>query len=618
VPRRITTRGLTADKQTFIKFSQFLLIKYLRLSSSKCCLSKKNIFYTISAYTKIETLKKMFTKEDILELDKSQSKKGKRFFIALIAYLTLIVFFNVLSSYKSPTVRYHNQLISTDLYNFKNLLKTETDLLNEYLINDTSDRLENQIREELISFYQSRNYYPAWIDNYSTNQNFTTLINLMDSAAYFGFPTDYFNMASIHELREELNYTATNSNVQLNRLELELTTTYSALKFLLYLKHGIIERDTSSYLNSIHTLSEILNSAINHSAFRNEILGYQPDFVHHRNLLKSLSYFIDLHHSVKYTTPAFIDDQLLAKSLYYAEITEIPYFDSTNLKKHALFHLQDEYGLRHDSILNVPTHEVLVSLLQYKYHLACLNINRLRKLKYSGENYLFVNIPEFKLHVVDSNKEKETFNVIVGKKRTPTPVLSSNIEKVVTNPFWTVPRSITFEMLHKIRKDSTYLERNGFFVINGQEKIVDPSIIDWHSDDPLSKKYWLRQINSKYNALGQIKFIFPNNYSVYLHDTQSKDLFKQENRTFSHGCIRLENPDQLAQYLTDKFSEGKNKNIKNLILTNKRNEINFSEKINIHIQYITCYATENSEIVFYNDIYKLDNEEIKATFPDIL
>jgi len=238
--------------------------------------------------------------------------------------------------------------------------------------------------------------------------------------------------------------------------------------------------------------------------------------VHHRNLLKSLSYFIDLHYSVKYTTPAFIDDKLLAKSLYYAEITEIPSFDSSNVKQEALFQLQNAYGLWNDSILNVPTHEVLVSLLEYKYYLACININRLRKLKYSGENYLFVNIPEFKLHVVESNKEKETFNVIVGKKRTPTPVLSSNIEKVITNPFWTVPRSITFEMLHKIRSDSTYLERNGFFVINGQEELVNPSAIDWHSDDPLGKKYWLRQINSKYNALGQIKFIFPNWFSPLL------------------------------------------------------------------------------------------------------
>jgi murein L,D-transpeptidase YcbB/YkuD len=219
---------------------------------------------------------------------------------------------------------------------------------------------------------------------------------------------------------------------------------------------------------------------------------------------------------------------------------------------------------------------------------------------------------------VEANQEKESFNVIVGKKRTPTPVFSSSIEKVIANPYWTVPRSITFEMLHKIRKDSTYLARNGFFVINGREEVVDPSVIDWNSDDPLGKRYWLRQINSKYNALGQIKFIFPNDYSVYLHDTQSKSLFRHKNRMFSHGCVRLENPDKLAQYLTSTYTHQSNQNIEHLLSNSAREEINLSEKVKIHIQYITCSATENTDLIFYNDIYNLDQKELKEVFPNLL
>ncbi len=554
---------------------------------------------------------------ELLELDYSYKKKSKRFLIAFIAYISLPILFNVFSSYKNPTIRINNKLENYYSYHFKNNLETEIRFIARNISDNSSSILDSTLKAELIGFYQYRDFNPIWIENFGFSRNFSTLLNLLDSSAYFGFPFDYFNVQRLQELRNEIQYAA--GDLQQNQVELELTATYSAMKFILYLKNGIVERDISyNYTKEIEALPELLSSAIESNEFRNEILATQPNLVHHRNLLKSLSYYIDLHYSIKYTTPAFIDDKLLAKSLYYAEITESPFFDSSNLKVDALFGLQDQYGLRHDSVLNVPTHEKLVSLLEYKYFLACLNLNRLRNLKHSGENYLFVNIPEYKLHVVESNKAKETFNVIVGKKKTPTPVFTSNIEKVIANPYWTVPRSITFEMLHKIRKDPTYLKRKGYFVINWREEIVDESIIDWNSNDPLGKRYWLRQINNRHNALGQVKFIFPNNYSVYLHDTPSKKLFNHENRTFSHGCVRLENPDKLAQYITDKYSGKEDKNIENLISEKERHEIALSEKVKIHIQYITCTVSENSEIMFLDDIYNKDTEEIKAIFPDLL
>jgi murein L,D-transpeptidase YcbB/YkuD len=307
----------------------------------------------------------------------------------------------------------------------------------------------------------------------------------------------------------------------------------------------------------------------------------------------------------------------LAKGLYYAGITETDEIDSSDNNSLAIYKLQEKFNLPKDSVLNYPTHQFLVSLLQYRYFQACLNLHRLRVLQSNDENFLFVNIPEFRLHVIESKQEKEAFNIIVGKQETPTPTLSSNIEKVVTNPFWTVPRSIVEnEMLNKIRTDSTYLERNGFYIIDWRENKVDASNINWNSIDPLGTKYFIRQKNSNSNALGLVKFIFPNEYDVYLHDTPSKGLFKQTKRTFSHGCIRLENPDKLAQYLTDKYFSNNDLNIKKLISNNQNNEITLTEKIKIHIQYITCSGKENSDLEFYGDIYNLDKKEITAIFPD--
>jgi len=559
----------------------------------------------------------MDNNEQLLELDYSFKNKKRRFLIAFAAYISLVVLFNVLSSYKNPTIRINNLLVDVNTYQFKQNLQAEIQYIDLHLYNDSTTFIDFALKQQLVELYKARNFNPVWIENFEANENLTILKNLIDSAAYFGFPFDYFNISRIKEL--DSNFKNLSGNMQRNQLELELTASYSAMKFILYMQHGIIERDTlNTYISSVENLPELLNNAINNQNLRNDILSAQPNLVHHRNLLKSLSYFIDLNYAVKYTTPAFINDNLLAKSLYYAEIIESPVFDSTNFKSDALFKLQDQYGLRHDSILNFPTHEKLVSLLEYKYFLACLNLNRLRHLRHSGDNYLFVNIPEFKLHVIEQNNEKESFNVIVGKKKTPTPVFSSDIEKVIANPYWTVPRSIAFEMLHKIRKDSTYLKRNGYFVINWKEEIVDESIIDWSAKDPLGNKYWLRQINSSYNALGQVKFIFPNEHSVYLHDTPSKTLFKLNNRTFSHGCVRLENPDRLAQYLTDKYSNQGNHDIENLISEQEREEIELSEKVKIHIQYITCTSNENFEMRFLDDVYNKDLDEIKAIFPGLL
>ncbi len=560
----------------------------------------------------------MNTDEKLLELDYPSPNKSKRFFATVVGYISLISFFILSSSYQIPTLRINNKLVDINSYQSQNIIESQIKSLIDFNKADTSSDINNQINELLVKFYENREYKPAWIQNFATNHQFSAIINLLDSSNYYGFPFDYFNTEKIHRLKNESENNEYNNDLLKQKIDLELSTTYSAFKFMIYLKHGITEKDTSSdYLAYIETLPEILNKAINQPNLKNVILSVQPNIVHHRNLLNSLPYFIDLHYSVKYTTPAFIDDKLLAKSLYYAGITKSPVFDSANVKSDVLYKLEEQYQLPKDSILNVPTHQILVSLLEYRYFQTCLNLNRLRNLKHSGKNYLFVNIPEFKLHVIESDEEKEAFNVIVGKQGTPTPIFSSNIEKVIANPYWTVPRSIiTNEMIHKIRKDSTYLKRNGFFIINNYEERVDVSTINWNKKDPLGNKYWVRQMNSRYNALGQVKFIFPNNHSVYLHDTPSKTLFKRKNRTFSHGCIRLENPDKLAQYLTDNYYSQNEQSIEKLISNNERHVIDLSEKVKIHIQYITCSGTENSDMIFYNDVYNLDKEEIKAVFPN--
>lgn len=552
----------------------------------------------------------MISNEPLLELDFSLKTKMRNFIFSILIFTSTLASFFVFSSYHYPSNLHVNNV------QLNSLIKLQISALNTLNNADTSQDLNHQINNLLVKFYENRNFELAWITNYKTTNQFAEYTNLLDSAKYWGFPFDYFEYEKIKTLQKQLSKVDPENHLN-NLINLELITTYSSIKFLIYLNQGIVEQDTSNLFKTfLSSLPEYLENSLKNNQVRNSIIAVQPDLVEHQKILKSLSFFIDLNLSIAYTTPAFIDDQLLAKSLYYSGITSKQNFDTTNTRIEALYKLQDRYHLLQDTILNDSTHKVLVNALQKRYYQACLNLHRLRRLNYSGSNYLFVNIPEFKLHVIEQNKTKEVFNVIVGKKKTPTPTLASSIEKVIANPYWTVPRSIlTNEMIHKIRKDSTYLKRNGYFVINNFEERIDESAIDWNNSDPLGNKYWVRQINSQHNALGQVKFIFPNDFSVYLHDTPSKNLFKTENRTYSHGCIRLENPDKLAQYLSDNYYNQENLNFKKLISNQKRQEIELSEKVNIYIQYITCTGDENNDMVFYNDIYDRDSEEIKVIFP---
>ncbi|HPJ45491.1 MAG TPA: L,D-transpeptidase family protein [Tenuifilaceae bacterium] len=556
----------------------------------------------------------MFDENNIEVLATSESYVRSGFWSNILSKVMSIFLLVVLTSYQNPTPRIAEFQVSYKTIDLQLNLQGKAYGLVDYNNPETFGTLNGQLNVLLQRFFEERDFLPAWTTEYNANSNLNSLINLLDSAKYFGFPFDYFGNQNLKVLKSNFAETLSLSS----RASLELASTLSALKFMLYLKHGIVERDSLfSFSASTDSFPSLLNNAANDN-FRLQLVALQPDLAKFERIKKSLPNFIDLHYSIKYTTPKLIDEKLLAKALFYAGISETAELDTTLGNVPALLKLEKQFGLPLDSCINEENHMALVSLLQYRYYQACLNLNRLRRFEDPEGNFLFVNIPEFRLHVVEEKQEKQSFNVIVGKEDTPTPIFSGNIEKLITNPYWTVPKSIAVnEMLPKIRKDSTYLQRNGYYVINGKEEVVAFSELDWSSSDPFGNKYCIRQANSTRNSLGLVKIIFPNEHSVYLHDTPARGLFKEKNRTFSHGCIRLENPDMLAQYLADRYISPQKVNIKKLINSRKNNEIQLEKTASIHIQYITCSGNENAELEFYNDVYKLDKRDISIVFPEL-
>jgi len=210
--------------------------------------------------------------------------------------------------------------------------------------------------------------------------------------------------------------------------------------------------------------------------------------------------------------------------------------------------------------------------------------------------------------------------VIVGKTRHKTPVFTHTMRYIVFNPYWNIPDSIAeHEMVPKMIKDPDYLRRQRIRIFEGWDKNareIDPAAIDWKTIGKGIRRYRLRQDSGPDNALGTIKFMFPNKYHVYMHDTPAHSLFKRNNRSFSHGCIRVSDPRKLALYILANDDPGWSKErIDALISKGKHTVVSLKKPFPVHILYRTALVDpRNNRIHFYNDVYGRDSLLAEALF----
>jgi murein L,D-transpeptidase YcbB/YkuD len=230
-------------------------------------------------------------------------------------------------------------------------------------------------------------------------------------------------------------------------------------------------------------------------------------------------------------------------------------------------------------------------------------------------SHVWINIPAFMFYVFESDSLMMNSRVIVGTPVNPTPVFSSKIECFTIFPYWYMPRKIAVnEYLPVIKKDTTFITRNNFDVLDRNGKTVKLSTIDWKKYNANNFPFVLRQREGKENALGVIKFVFDNPYAVYLHDTNAKRLFKNQVRAYSHGCIRLEKAVEFAHYLIgDKRSTLTGHHLDKYLQGQKRVTISLLKEVPIHIRYLTAEVRHGS-LIFYNDLYKIDTKLINLIY----
>jgi L,D-transpeptidase YcbB len=229
------------------------------------------------------------------------------------------------------------------------------------------------------------------------------------------------------------------------------------------------------------------------------------------------------------------------------------------------------------------------------------------------KEYLLINIPEFKLHIYENDKEVWETNVVVGQAARRTSIFKGNMSQIILNPYWGVPNSIgNTEILAHLKKNPNYLAQNNIEVFSG-DKEVNAKDINWKKYTN-NVPYNFRQKPGEDNALGKMKFMFPNNYHIYLHDTPSKHLFESTNRAFSHGCIRVENPLKLANYLLRNNPEWNPQKVNETLQTDKQMGIRLNPTVPVYIAYFTAWVDVNGQMNFRKDLYHLDEQLSKEVF----
>jgi len=284
----------------------------------------------------------------------------------------------------------------------------------------------------------------------------------------------------------------------------------------------------------------------------------------------------------------------------------------------AVKHFQKRNGLKADAVVGPVTVKVLNQSVNERITKIRLNLDRIKWLKKrDSKRHVIINIPDFQLYFEEDGKLIQTMRVITGKPNHPTPIFSDTVEYIVLNPYWNIPKSIIQkEMIPKLMRNPNAMAKQGIEIHAGwgkdAEKISGGSVnwAQWRYSKTMPFRF--AQVPGTRNALGKVKFLFPNKFSVYMHDTPTKHLFKRNKRAFSHGCIRLQKPRELMRTFST-FNDNLDFDKAQKILKGKKKTyVNLKEKVPIDVVYLTAWIDYGGELQFRDDVYHYDAMQLKS------
>ena len=499
-----------------------------------------------------------------------------------------------------------------------------TDLiLDENAVNDYFDAFPetDTIKNEVIRFYERREYQFAWFNKKGMTASVPIFYNQIQNYSA-DFNDKSFKNIPLDSLIDLISKDEKSSLVKESRVkELELLLTTTFFKYSKKVYGGIakspgeldwfIPRKKKNYqilLDSLVDLSkgEKISEPVNpyYKTLKEKLRDY-------REIYKKGGFPVVVT-TKKLLSITESDSCLLAVKQHLFLTGDLKANDTTMLFTEelakAVTRFQHRMGLNENGKINTQTITELNKPIAFRIKQMMVNLERLRWVPVKMENeFLIVNIPEYKLHIIENGKLVWTTNVVVGKDVKQTSIFKGNISSIILNPYWNIPNSIiNNEIIPHIKSNPNYLAENNMEVLSG-DKVINSANINWDKYKG-NIPFTIRQKPSLDNALGKMKFLFPNNFNIYLHDTPSKGLFNASKRAFSHGCIRVENPTKLLMHFLRNDASWNPEKVAEKLKSDKEFGIPIKPTVPVYIVYFTSWVDNTGQLNFRNDIYNLDEQ----------
>jgi len=485
----------------------------------------------------------------------------------------------------------------------------------------------------LFRFYADRDFRPAWSGNDGPLPQAATLTSAIHEADREGLRPEDYHLARIEALLEEINHRIARERMRVPEMlaDLDLLLTDAFLLYGSHLLTGHVDPETiqSEWLikSRDEDLVRILQIALDENDIEGALNFLRPQhggYVDLKQALLRYQKMMDMGGWPKVPKGPKLEkgdrapriSALRARLMMSGDLdpwgeTDQELFDDT--LEEAVRRFQERHGLQVDGVVGEATLKVLNVPVKERVRQIKANLERWRWLPHDlGWHYILVNIANFELDVVENGQVILTMRVVVGRRYRRTPVFTGKITYMELNPYWHIPTKIAVrDILPKIQKDREYLVRQKIRVFQGWEEgapEIDPESIDWSRITAQNLAFKLRQDPGPRNALGRIKFMFPNKFRVYLHDTPAQVLFQKNRRTFSSGCIRVEKPINLAVYLLGNGPEWTWENILTAIDNGETQILHLPEPMPVHLLYWTAWVDADRTVHFRDDIYERDEK----------
>jgi murein L,D-transpeptidase YcbB/YkuD len=481
-------------------------------------------------------------------------------------------------------------------FNDNSGIKFDTAAIQKFL---SEKPLFKEFSNEFDTFYRASNFNYVWYDKNGLIETSGTLISAIENIEEEGVTANVPYKDSLDQLLNNIKNVTGNNQPDINA-ELMLTGEY-----FFYAKKiwaGSLSSKAQSINWYLPRKKFSYPALLEDNLSKGTLAGVEGPVIaiQHAGLKKALAYYRDLekkgdevivpaiNKTIRPNESSTVIPFLQKRLLQLGDITETDSSDVYDTKlAAAVNHAKMRYGLKPDSLItnslineiNVPAKKRIEQLM--------VNMERMRWVTRdtSSNDLILVNIPEYTLHYFENSEDVWNCNVVVGKPMTKTVIFSGKMQYVVFSPYWNVPPSIIkSEVTPGMRRNKNYLARHN---------------MEWNGGR-------VRQKPGPSNSLGLVKFLFPNSNNIYLHDTPSKSLFSEDNRAFSHGCIRVSKPRDLAIRVLRQMPEWTPQKIDAAMHAGKEQYVTLKRTIPVYIGYFTAFMSSDGQLNFRTDIYKRD------------